>query len=111
MREGQANMVAIFPLALLGVAVVLVAVMPWHHPHPNHLFFLDLLSGQPTPSTSKAFADDCAGLYDTARSSSPAAQTVAAISMAWVRTSWGRTVASGRAFLISSVLGGVSSMM
>jgi hypothetical protein len=31
-------MVASFPLALLGVAVVLVAVMPWHHPHPNHLF-------------------------------------------------------------------------
>jgi hypothetical protein len=108
-------MAAIFPLALLGVAVVLVALMPCHHPHPNHLFFLDLLSGQPTPSTSKAFADDCAelcaGLHDTARSSSPAAQTVAALSMAWVRTSWGRTVASGRAFLISLVMGGVSSMM
>jgi SAM-dependent methyltransferase len=37
--------------------------------------------------------------------------TVAAISMAWVRASWGRTVASGRAFLISSAVGGVTSMM
>ena len=60
-------MPAIFPLALLGVAVALVAVMPWHHPHPNHLFFLDVLSGQPTPSTSKAFADDCAPAFTTQR--------------------------------------------
>ena len=36
-------MFAILPLTLLGVAVVLVAVMPWHRPDPNHLFFLELL--------------------------------------------------------------------
>lgn len=36
-------MFAILPLALLGVTVVLVAVMPWRRPHPNHLFFLALL--------------------------------------------------------------------
>jgi hypothetical protein len=40
-------MVAIFPLALLGVAVVLVAVMPWHHPHPNHLFFVNVRANTP----------------------------------------------------------------
>jgi arsenite transporter len=53
----------------------------------------------------------CAVYHDTARSSSVPAHRVAAISMTWVRASWGRTVASGRAFLISSVVGGVSSMM
>jgi len=36
-------MFAILPLMLLGVAVVLVAAMPWHRPHPNHLFMLELL--------------------------------------------------------------------
>jgi len=36
-------MFAILPLTLLGVTVVLVAVMPWHRPHPNHLFMLELL--------------------------------------------------------------------
>ena len=36
---------------------------------------------------------------------------VTAISMAWVRASWGRTDASGRAFLTSSVVGDVNSMM
>lgn len=36
-------MFAIFPLVLLGVVVVLVAIMPWHRPDPNHLFFLELL--------------------------------------------------------------------
>lgn len=36
-------MYAILPLALLVIAVVLVAIMPWHRPHPNHLFFLELL--------------------------------------------------------------------
>jgi hypothetical protein len=34
-------MFAIFPLVLL--AVILVTAMPWHRPHPNHLFFLELL--------------------------------------------------------------------
>ena len=43
MREGRADMFAILPLMLLGVAVVLVAAMPWHRPHPNHLFMLELL--------------------------------------------------------------------
>ena len=42
MSEGRGDMVAILPLTLLGVTVVLVAVM-WHRPHPNHLFFLELL--------------------------------------------------------------------
>jgi hypothetical protein len=36
-------MFPILPLTLLGVTVVLVAVMPWHRPHPNHLFFPELL--------------------------------------------------------------------
>lgn len=36
-------MFAILPLLLLAVAVVLVAAMPWRRPHPNHLFFLELL--------------------------------------------------------------------
>lgn len=36
-------MFAILPLLLLAVAVLLVAAMPWHRPHPNHLFFLELL--------------------------------------------------------------------
>jgi hypothetical protein len=62
----------------------------------------------PYPKCSEAIVRR---LYDTARSSSLPAHRVAAISMAWVRASWGRTVASGRAFLISSVVGGVSSMM
>lgn len=36
-------MFAILPLTLLGIAVVVVAAMPWHRPHPNHLFILELL--------------------------------------------------------------------
>lgn len=36
-------MFALLPLTLLGVAVVAVAAMPWHRPHPNHLFMLELL--------------------------------------------------------------------
>jgi len=36
-------MFAVLPLLLLAVAVVLVVAMPWHRPHPNHLFFLELL--------------------------------------------------------------------
>ncbi len=36
-------MSAILPLLLLAVVVVLVAAMPWRHPHPNHLFVLKLL--------------------------------------------------------------------
>ena len=31
------------PIFCLAVAVILVAVMPWHRPHPNHLFFVELL--------------------------------------------------------------------
>lgn len=36
-------MFAVLPLTLLGAAVVVVALMPWRRPHPNHLFFVDLL--------------------------------------------------------------------
>ena len=31
------------PLALLALLVVLLAAMPWHRPHPNHQFMLELL--------------------------------------------------------------------
>ena len=31
------------PLALLALIVVLLAAMPWHRPHPNHQFMLELL--------------------------------------------------------------------
>ncbi len=66
------------------------------------------------PSWNRVWKSRCsprnsARLYDTARSSSVAAHRVAAITMAWVRASWGRTVASGRACLISSVVGDVNS--
>ena len=41
------------PLALLAVFVVLLAAMPWRHPHPNHQFMLELLrlleEDEPTP--------------------------------------------------------------
>lgn len=43
MGERRADMFAILPLTLLGVAVAVVAAMPWHRPHPNHLFMLELL--------------------------------------------------------------------
>jgi hypothetical protein len=43
MRGGRGDMFAILPLTLLGVAVVLVAVMPWYRPDPNRQFFLALL--------------------------------------------------------------------
>jgi len=36
-------MFAIPPLLLLALAVLLLAAMPWHRPHPNHLFFIELL--------------------------------------------------------------------
>ena len=31
------------PFALLVFLAVLLAAMPWHRPHPNHQFMLDLL--------------------------------------------------------------------
>jgi len=31
------------PLALLGLLVVLLTAMPWHRPHPNHQFMLELM--------------------------------------------------------------------
>ena len=31
------------PLALFAVLVLLLAAMPWHRPHPNHQFVLELL--------------------------------------------------------------------
>ena len=70
-----------------------------------------LTIAQPIPPLPKRSEAIVHRPYDTARSSSIRAHRVTAISMAWVRASWGRTVASGRAFLISSVVGGVSSMM
>lgn len=36
-------MFVILPLTLFGVVVVVVAAMPWHRPHPNHIFMLELL--------------------------------------------------------------------
>lgn len=33
----------VLPLALLAFSVILVALMPWRRPHPNHQFILDLL--------------------------------------------------------------------
>jgi hypothetical protein len=36
----------VFPLALLAVFVILLAAMPWHRPHPNHQFMLELLRSQ-----------------------------------------------------------------
>jgi len=30
------------PIFLLAFVVILVAVMPWHRPHPNHSFFVEL---------------------------------------------------------------------
>jgi hypothetical protein len=30
-------------LALLAFLVILLAAMPWHRPHPNHQFMLELL--------------------------------------------------------------------
>jgi len=43
MREERGDMFPILPLTLLGVTVVLVGVVAWHRPDPNHLFFLELL--------------------------------------------------------------------
>jgi len=31
------------PIALLALFIVLLAVMPWRRPHPNHQFMLELL--------------------------------------------------------------------
>jgi hypothetical protein len=31
------------PLALMALLVVLLAAMPWHRPHPNHKFMLEVL--------------------------------------------------------------------
>ena len=31
------------PLALMALLIVLLASMPWHRPHPNHQFMLELL--------------------------------------------------------------------
>jgi len=36
-------MFALLPLLSVAVLVVLVAAMPWHRSHPNHLFILELL--------------------------------------------------------------------
>ena len=36
-------MFATLPLVLLAVVFILVTAMRWHRPHPNHLFFLELL--------------------------------------------------------------------
>jgi carboxymethylenebutenolidase len=36
-------MFAILPILLLVLTVVVVAAMPWGRPHPNHLFFFELL--------------------------------------------------------------------
>jgi len=32
-----------FDLAVLAVFVLLLAIMPWKRPHPNHVFALDML--------------------------------------------------------------------
>jgi len=33
-----------FDLAVLAVVVLLLAIMPWKRPHPNHVFALDMLN-------------------------------------------------------------------
>jgi hypothetical protein len=43
--------------------------------------------------------------HDIQRSPCVSAHRIAVISAAWLRTSWGRTIPSGRASLISSVVG------
>jgi hypothetical protein len=32
-----------FDLAVLAIVVLLLVVMPWKRPHPNHVFALDML--------------------------------------------------------------------
>jgi hypothetical protein len=44
------------PVALFAVVVILVAAMPWHRPHPNHQFMLELLRSQ--LEDEKAISDD-----------------------------------------------------
>ncbi len=39
-------MSVILPLVLLAVVIILLALMPWHRPHPNHLFFFGLLQNR-----------------------------------------------------------------
>jgi len=36
-------MSVLLPLLLLTVVVILLTAMPWHRPHPNHLFVMELL--------------------------------------------------------------------
>jgi hypothetical protein len=36
-------MPAAVPFALLAMVVILVAMMPWRRPHPNHEFMLQML--------------------------------------------------------------------
>jgi len=39
----EAHLSQAFPFALLVLVVILLAAMPWHRPHPNHQFMLELL--------------------------------------------------------------------
>jgi hypothetical protein len=39
----EAHLSDALPLALLVLVIILLAAMPWHRPHPNHLFILSLL--------------------------------------------------------------------
>jgi hypothetical protein len=58
-------MFAIPPLLLLAVAVLLVVAMPWHRPHPNHLFFLELLHNHLRDESE--LSGDCQASRDTSR--------------------------------------------
>lgn len=46
-----------FPFALLVLAVILLAAMPWHRPHPNYQFMLQLLKSH--------LADEPPGVQDS----------------------------------------------
>jgi uncharacterized membrane protein len=41
--KNEALMSSWFDLAVLAVVVLLLAIMPWKRPRPNHIFALDML--------------------------------------------------------------------
>lgn len=55
-----------FDLAVLIVFVLLLAIMPWKRPHPNHVFALDML---------KLLADEESGVSGNPGLSEPHKQT------------------------------------
>ena len=53
-------------MAVLAVVVLLLAIMPWKRPHPNHVFALDML---------KLLADEESGLSGNPGLGEPHEQT------------------------------------